>query len=456
LAAAGCQREVDVRGDRALLTSYSRRDPQQTGPVREVRLVAREGEVEIGPGQVYRTWLYNDQFPGPEIRVRQGERLRVTVENQLPEGTTVHWHGIPVPNAMDGVPGLTQESIAPGESFTHDFVADPAGSYLYHSHVGLQIDRGLVGSLVVEEKEPDIEYDREYSLVLDDYLPNAPEPLNRRGGMMGGGRGMMGGMMGGAVPPYQGMLVNGKLPQDPAVFETRRGERVRLRLFNPSGATAFRVAIAGHRMAVTHADGRPVEPVAVDALHIGMGERYDVVVESDNPGSWTIMAAPLEAQTEPAEAVLRYVDAAESRLTPGAVPDGILRGRVLELHDLRGKEGAEVLSPDRRFDLALSGGMMSPQWTINGRAYPSAAPLDVHEGEVVRFRMVNHSMMLHPMHLHGHFFRVGGALKDTVVVPPHMGRVTFDFVADNPGRWFFHCHNIYHLEAGMAREVRYV
>jgi FtsP/CotA-like multicopper oxidase with cupredoxin domain len=187
-----------------------------------------------------------------------------------------------------------------------------------------------------------------------------------------------------------------------------------------------------------------------------MGERYDVLLEANNPGSWTIMAAPLEVRAAPAEAVLRYTDAVQSRSMPLVVPDGIRRGRVLELHDLRANDGAVALSPDRRFDLALSGGMMSSQWTINGRAYLGAAPLDIHEGEVVRFRMVNHSMMLHPMHLHGHFFQVGGALKDTVIVPPHMGRVTFDFVADNPGRWFFHCHNIYHLEAGMAREIRYV
>lgn len=96
------------------------------------------------------------------------------------------------------------------------------------------------------------------------------------------------------------------------------------------------------------------------------------------------------------------------------------------------------------------------RWTINGQAYPDADPLEIHKGERIRVRMVNQSMMIHPMHLHGHFFRVHDVLKDTVIVPPHMGRVSFDFVADNPGRWFFHCHNIYHMENGMAREGRYV
>ena len=457
LAAAGCRDGLEANPTASPPSGYRRRDPQQTGATREVRLVAREGAAEVAPGQVYRTWLYNDQFPGPEIRLREGERLRVTLENQLPEGTTIHWHGLPVPNAMDGVPGLTQEPVAPGETFTYDFVADPAGSYLYHSHVGLQIDRGLIAPLVVEEKQPHVAYDRDYSLVLDDYLEDAPEPLHGGGGVRGrGGRGMMGGgMMQGQTPSYAGLLINGRLPQAAPVFETKRGERVRLRLFNPSGATTFRVAVAGHRMDVTHADGQPVEPITVDALHIGMGERYDVVVAADNPGVWPIMAAPLEVQAPPAEAVLRYTDVAATQAPPDAVPEGIQGGRVLELSDLQALERPAWRAPTRTFDLTLSGGMMSAAWTIDGQAYPDADPLEISEGDVVRLRMVNHSMMLHPMHLHGHFFRVGDALKDTVIVPPHMGRVTVDVLADNPGRWFFHCHNIYHLEAGMAREVRY-
>jgi FtsP/CotA-like multicopper oxidase with cupredoxin domain len=443
--------------------------------------VAEVGEVEVAPGEVYRTWLYNGQFPGPEIRAREGERLRITVENRLPEGTTVHWHGVPVPNAMDGVPGLTQDPIPPGGSFLYDYVAEPSGSYLYHSHVGLQIDRGLVGPLVFEEATPHVAYDREHTLVLDDYLPGAPTPL--AGGM--GGRGMREGMMGGMrdrrggegrwregegrdwmggegrrgmmdgdgqIPPYAGLLVNGRLPEDPATFEVRRGERVRLRLLNPSGATTFRVAVAGHRMSVTHADARPVEPVPVDSLVIGMGERYDVVVEADNPGVWPIVAVTLEGDAPPARAVLRYTDAAGSTLREGT-PEGLQGGRVLRYNDLQSVETLPPLRPDRNVDLLLSMRMMA--WAINGQLYPDADPIVIEEGERVRFRMVNRSMMLHPMHLHGHFFRVGNALKDTVLVEPHMGRASFDFVADHPGRWLFHCHNIYHMEAGMTREVRY-
>lgn len=441
--------------------------PGPPGAVRSFTLTAEPGETVLASGRRWRTWLYNGGYPGPEIRVREGERLRIAVENRLEEGTTVHWHGIPVPNGMDGVPGLTQAPIPPGETMVYAFEAGPAGSYMYHSHAGLQLDRGLLGPLVIEERTPHVDYDSDHLVIIDDFLPAAPRPLDRlaegRGGrgMMGGrmrrGRGMGRGMMGGLVPPYAGHLINGRPPEDPAEIVVRRGGRARLRLINPAGATSYRVAIAGHRMIVSHADGRPVEPVAVDSLTIGMGERYDVMVETREPGLWPIAAAPIEGAGRPARAWLRYADAAASSPRQG-LPAGLREGRRLSYADLRSVETLPApRAPDRRFDLRLSGGMMMRPdiWTIDGEAWPDAPPLSIAAGETVRVTMVNHSMMLHPMHLHGHFFRAGNALKDTILVAPHMGRASFDFVADNPGRWLFHCHNVYHMEAGMAREIRY-
>ncbi len=469
----GCRPDVPVPAERSQAVavpgapSYQAVREAASGPARRVRLVAEAVEVEVGPGEVWRTWGYNGGYPGPEIRLAEGERLEATVENRLAEGTTVHWHGIPLPNPMDGVPGLTQEPIPPGGSFVYDFEANPAGSYLYHSHVGLQLDRGLVAPLIIEEREPHVGYDREVTIVLDDFLPGAPEPLaaGGRGGMMGG-RGRMGqgrgGMMSGQVPHYRGLLLNGKLPSDPVAIDVRRGEQLRMRLMNPSGATTFRFAVGGHRLIVTHADGEPVRPVTVDALVVSMGERYDVVLEADNPGAWPIAAATVEGTSAPAQAILRYRDATATRPPEGALPNGLTGGQLLRLGDLRSVEDSPPATrPDRTVDLTLAGGMMSSAWTIDGQAYPDAAPIEVHEGERVRLSMTNHSAMLHPMHLHGHFFRTGdlasgGVRKDTVLVPAHMGRVAVEFVADNPGRWFFHCHNAYHLEAGMAREVRYV
>ena len=466
------------------------------GPVREITLTASPNEVEVGADQTYRTWLYNGQLPGPEIRAKEGERLRITVENRLPDaGTTVHWHGLPVPNSMDGVPGVTQEAIPSGGSMTYEFEAAPAGSYMYHSHQGLQLDRGLIGPLIIEERTPHVDYDREHTVILDDFLPGTPQTLEertagregmmdeggmmdrdrressgRRGGMMDGdGCSMMnrdggegrrgGGMMGNARPPYEGLLINGKLPSAPATFDVKRGERVRLRLINPSSATTYHLAIAGHRMTVSHADGRPIEPVEVDSLTIGMGERYDVIVEANAPGAHSIVARPVEGKIPPARAVLNYRDSRKRQPPEGEVPEGLRGGRRLRYRDLQSIETTPGRSePNRTFDLRLSGGMMMQPdvWTIDGQAYPDADPLKIEKGDRVRVNMSNMSMMLHPMHLHGHFFRTGNAIKDTVLVEPHMGRASFEFTADNPGDWYFHCHNLYHLHAGMAREFRYM
>lgn len=170
------------------------------------------------------------------------------------------------------------------------------------------------------------------------------------------------------------------------------------------------------------------------------------------------MASSVERQEGRVRAVLRYEDAAAAEPPDGQVPEGASGGRLVEVKDLESTEpearAPDRPSPDRTFELTLSSAMMSNAWMIGGRRFAEADALEIDEGERVRVRMTTHSVTLHPMHLHGHFFRVGGALKDTVIVPPHMGRVTFKFTSDNPGGWLFHCHNLYHMEAGMARVVR--
>jgi multicopper oxidase len=269
---------------------------------------------------------------------------------------------------------------------------------------------------------------------------------------------MGGGMMGGPVPPYDGLLINGKLPDDPFLIETVHGNRLRLRVINAAGATTFRFGIGGHRILVTHADAHPTKPVEVNSLLIGMGECYDVIVDCKNSGSWPISAASVEGNTElaPARAILRYRGSAQRTLSEDAVAESLHQGRLLELADLNSLEEASwVNADDRAFDMVLSGGMMSSAWTINGQAYPDAEPLEIRRGEVVELRLFNHSMMMHPMHLHGHTFKVSGALKDTVIVPSMMGQRSIRFMANNPGRWLFHCHNLYHMESGMMREIHY-
>ena len=440
-----------------------------TGRLREYTFEAAPMEISLD-GRTAQTWGYNGGLPGPEIRVTEGDTLRVRVKNSLPEGTTVHWHGLPIINKMDGVPDVTQKPIKPGEDFVYEFVVPVAGTYMYHSHAGLQLDRGLYGPLVVDPKREQLSYDREYTLLLDDWLDgvsgDSPERtfgrLKNGGGMMDG----MGGMMGDASQDfgdvdYPFYLVNGRQANDPTTLRARRGERLRLRLANIASDTVFRVALAGHKMTVVQADGLPVEPVEVDAVRLGMGERYDVLVEAGNPGIWQVAAAP-EGKKGLARALLRYAEAGGSGAPAAEDRPGELTGRLLSYSDLR-KDGGSVLpigSPDRVHDLALTGGMQGYDWTIDGKSYPEADPLEVKKGELVRFTMQNRTMMWHPMHLHGHSFQVDngtgrGPFKDTVMVEPMKG-LSFDFLADNPGDWFFHCHNVYHQEAGMARVVNYV
>ena len=211
-------------------------------------------------------------------------------------------------------------------------------------------------------------------------------------------------------------------------------------------------------MLVTHADSRPVRPVEVDALLISPGERYDVIVEANNPGVWTLMAASVNAGLGAARAVLAYRGVNASLAVVNEVPAGIGGGRLLSLRDLESTEfpDASRHEPDRIFNLVLSGGsMMSDAWTLDGQVYPNAAPLNILEGERVRVNMLNRDAAIHPMHLHGHFFQVGNAVKETVMVPARRS-ISFDFMANHPGEWFFHCHNLYHMENGMIRIFRYV
>ena len=461
----------------------TRSDGSTAGTIREYTIEAVEAELELA-GRRVRTFTYGGQVPGPELRVREGETLRVLLENRLPEPTTIHWHGIPVPNAMDGVPDITQPAVPPGERFLYEFTVPVPGTYFYHTHVGVQLDRGLAGALIVEPGREELAYDREVVLVLDDWLDGiagTPEEALRQlvgaghgghgghgmghGTMPGGsmpGMGTMPGMTGtGGEPPevepdlvYPFYLVNGRPPEHPFEFVGKRGDVLRLRLVNAASATIFRVVLAGHRLVVVQADGQPIEPLEGDALRIGMGERYDLLVRLDNPGIWPLVAWA-EGTDRAAQAVLRYEG--ES----GRVPVSVTRPRELAgelVHGLRcrARSAGTLFVPDVERPIVLGGGMGRYVWTIDGQAYPAAEPIRVQRGQRVRFRLQNMTMMPHPMHLHGHFFRMGESaqapLRDTVLVDP-MQEVAMDWIAENPGRWAFHCHHLYHQETGMMRIV---
>jgi FtsP/CotA-like multicopper oxidase with cupredoxin domain len=442
---------------------------------------------ELAPGKRIKAMAYNGQIPGPALRLQEGEHVRVVLTNALSEPTTSHWHGVDVPNAMDGVPGLTQKPVAPGEIFVYEFDARPAGTRWYHTHFAsaTQLDLGLYAPLIIEPAESDpFPVDREYTLVLDDWVtgsgPALPRTVEgtaqargRMGGMMGdmmgrdmGGMGcMMGGMMGGSRSlAYDTMTINGKAYPATEPLLVHKGERVRLRLINASADHTHIVRLSGHRLQVTHTDGNPLEqPVDVDAVPITPSERYDVQFVADHPGAWVLACAePGHARAgEQVRVVYKGHENASPVAPEGAVTDlqvwhyGLGQGRQL-IPSPSGQEHA--------FDLTLSGGMMgSDVWTINGQQYPDVHPLRLRQGDMARVRFLNHSMEAHPMHLHGQSFRVRAVngqplarplVKDIVDVEAHMGTVEVEFVASNSGNWLFHCHKPMHMEGGMMALVQ--
>ncbi|QGK72240.1 multicopper oxidase domain-containing protein [Allosaccharopolyspora coralli] len=445
-----------------------------------VDLRAKWSTVDLGGVHVL-TWTFDDQLPGKEIRVRRGDVLRAKLSNELGQDTSIHWHGIALRNDMDGVPDLTQDPVRPNSTFDYEFAMAEPGTYFFHPHVGAQLDRGLYAPLIIEDPNEAGRYDAEAVIVLDDWLdgvttnPDAKlAELQRQGMSMGGmdhggmGHGVMPGMdTTGSESPlgsdtgdvqYPHYLLNGRIPTAPTTIAAKPGQRLRLRIINAAADTPFRVALGGHRMTITDTDGFPVQPMETDSLLIGMGERFDVVVTLSD-GVFPLVASAEGKQGQAMGLV---------RTGGGAVPGPEVRPRELDgqIAMANALSAAEPVRfapkrPDRTHTLELGMDMSVPyRWTINGQTFDEHTPLPIAQGERVRLRFVNKTMMFHPMHLHGHTFQLvsgqrTGARKDTTIVLP-MQTVEADFEADNPGQWLVHCHNIYHGESGMMTTLSYL
>ena len=259
--------------------------PPQT---REFTLTAEEIEWDLQAGTPVRAWTYNQTMPGPELRVREGDRVKITLVNKLPVGTTIHWHGLNVPPAQDGPAGLNQAPVEPGESFTYDWIATPAGTRWYHSHtdVATQVMLGLYGSLIVEPKEPTGTYDRDYTYILAEWdneltpevatgaAPRGPRDATLRGGELG----------------TDLFLMNGKIHEGIPPILVKEGDEVLIRLVN-AGTKAHPFHTHGHSFRIVATDGNPVPEAAQwtkDTVLIAPGERYDLAFTADNPGVWMV------------------------------------------------------------------------------------------------------------------------------------------------------------------------
>ena len=395
-------------------------------------------------------WTYNGAVPGPELRYRQGERLRIEVENGLGTETTVHWHGLRLPNAMDGVPGLTQKPIAAnGGRFIYEFDLPDAGTFWYHPHLGSpeQVARGLYGALIVEEREPPT-VDRDLVWVLSDWrLDREARIVENFGNPMDASHA---GRIGNTV------TVNGAIRDS---FAVRAGERIRLRLINASNARIYGLEFEGHQPRIIALDGHGVAPHWEGRVVLGPGMRADLILDcSQEPGSahrvidrfyrqraYELLKIEYGRDKPPRES---FPPVPRLAANPVAVPD---------------------VGKAQRHRVVFGGGMMGALpsqrehrglfWTVNGKPVPEHShhepllKLALNRSYVIEFE--NQTSWHHPIHLHGHVFRVLGTnhWADSVLLDPD-SRAEIAFVADNPGDWMLHCHVLEHQASGMMAIVR--
>jgi CopA family copper-resistance protein len=550
-------------------------------------------------GRTVKAMTVNGQIPGPPLRFTEGDHAVIRVHNEMDVETSIHWHGILLPNRMDGVPFVTYPPIAPGTTFRYEFTLRQSGTYWYHSHTKLQEQRGVIGSLAIAPKESG-EFDRlrDEVVVLSDWTDEDPETVLhtlKRGSewyslrkhtgqsVLGAARmGMIGDYLSRELqrmPPmdlsdvyYDRFLLNGSPER---TVKGRPGERIRLRVIDGSSTTFFYLQSATGPLQVIAADGQPVEPFNQERLLIGVAETYDVVVTVPDSGSYEFRATshdgsghaslwigsgprhaapdvpspnlyktmgklsakrvlaltpggsmgmpgdevragrfdkpgmngmgnmngmkmgghgtsgmdgmrgmdgtktgghgkmqgmgmkPAGAKTPPPSPTPRStwlgLLAEDVSSNPLLAPDGMGRARPMPPYDkLRALHPTAFAAdkPVQTVRLTLDGDMERYVWFMNNKPLSETDHIAIKRGEVVRFIMINRTMMYHPMHLHGHFFRVVNKqgtyspLKHTVIVAP-MTTTVIEFLADEFGDWFFHCHLLYHMESGMARVVHY-
>jgi FtsP/CotA-like multicopper oxidase with cupredoxin domain len=464
----------------------SRQSPAVGAGQREVQLRAVPSRARLAPepsGEIA-ALCYNGTVPGPEIRVRQGERLLVEVENGLAEETTVHWHGVRVRHAMDGVPHLTQKPIGAGERFVYEFDAVDAGTFWYHPHQRSfeQVGRGLYGPLIIEEPEP-IRVDRDLTWVLSDWRltksGEISEDFGNRHDIHHNGR------VGNTI------TINGRVPD---TFAVRAGERIRLRLINAANARIFSPDFTALRPAVIALDGQPATPHAPDGGRVLLGPamRADLILDMrGKPGSRVSIFDRFYGGLEYKLVDLAYADTALRERVPDwplTLPANPLRepdlktasrNEVVFTGGMMGEMVAQAMgesmgrsAPSMMRDRSSMMGMIQAMnsgtaWFINGVAADEAShdmkpTLTLARNKSHVIAMTNATAWHHPIHLHGHSFRVISRngqptrhreWQDTVLVSPRE-KVEIAFVADNPGDWMFHCHVLEHQAGGMMAVFR--
>ena len=413
--------------------------PRSEMPDRYFYLEAQKTTVTLPSGEQREAWTFNGELPGPELRVKEGELVEVSLFNRdVDAGVTIHWHGIDVPNAEDGVAGLTQDAVMPEQLHIYRFVADEAGTYWYHSHhqSSRQVQMGLYGAIIVEPAEAPAQPPLDLAVMLHDWQTENGTTVT-----LGG-------------------------PDRLRRVKAEPGTPVRLRFVNAGNLPAS-VYISGVPFRVTAIDGADLhEPGDLTGarLELAAGGRYDVTFVMPETAVGVARRGGPFAQDSGA----LVLSPADEGLPPDAAADSVFDPASY------GTPAAAKFGPDTRYDrhytlvfdnrLGFYNGKFNFVQTINGRVFPDAPMFMVREGELVKMTLANRGFEDHPMHLHGHHIQVlsrnGKAvtgspwIADTLNVAPGE-RYEVAFEADNPGIWMDHCHNLDHAAVGMSAHVAY-
>lgn len=466
-------------------------------------------------GTPARAIAVNGQVPGPTLYFKEGDTVNINVYNHLDTGATVHWHGLLVPWRMDGVAWVTQVPIPPGGVYHYHYTLKQAGTYWYHAHSDLQEQEGLYGAIVIEPKHERYHYTKDYPIVLSDWIntdadkvynnlkktgdfytvkfplqpslvqfikdysnaatPQAKQQILSAYWMMQKSRMSVYDL---SDIAYDTFLLNGHPPTHPWIGQVKKGDIVRLRIIDAGASTIFHVKIPGHIIKIIHVDGNDVKPYDVHNFTIAPGETFDVLVKITNNQPYYIYAESIDTLSH-ALGVLQ-----NNPHTVGVIPQiqPFPKPKPQMMH--MGSSHMKMAMPmktttDTKYQklvspfvtnnpnlpvtvihIKLSGYMDKYMWFLNGLPEYKAKPILIQPGHRYRIIFTNDTMMHHPMHLHGHWFilRNGHGAHDPLLHTIDVGpgqTIVADFDANTDGQWYFHCHNLFHMKAGMANIVRY-
>ncbi len=421
-------------------------------------LVIDQTKVELAPGVVVRTTGYNDQAPGPLLRMREGVPAQIHVTNRTPHPEIVHWHGLHIPSNVDGSTEEGSPEIPPGESLLYSFTPNPSGSRWYHTHTMAMHDltraaySGQYGFLYIEPKNNPGRYDQEVFLAAHHWEPSFAETKDTWRN----------------CPDiiYRYASFNDKLLSAAEPLRVEQGQRILFHFLNASATEDVLLSLPGHRFLIVALDGNPVpHPAPVEVLSLGVAERVDAIVEMNQSGKWILGSLNPSERNKGLGLVIEYADATGEPqwIAPTHID---WRYNLFSAEPLLADQAPQNLVTmlfEKKTAEAMRGMSMMDTYTINGQSFPDVPPLKVREGEHHRLRFVNATGCAHPIHIHRHSFElkrvaevsVSGIMKDTVLLPRY-GVIDVDLLANQPGPTLFHCHQQLHMDYGFMQMIHYV